>query len=59
MNNLAFLTLCAVFSGVIISVLRVSWTEKLIMYVGVGVLCAASLAALESFERRLYEVTQK
>jgi len=59
MNNLAFLMACAVFSGVIISVLRVSWTEKLIMYVAVGILCAASLAMLERFEQRLYEVYQK
>jgi hypothetical protein len=59
MNDLAFLILCATFSGVIISVLPLPWTEKIVMYIAVGALLAVSLAILERFEQRLYEVYQK
>jgi len=59
MNNLAFLMACAVFSGALISVLPLPWPEKIVMYIAVGALLAVSLAILERFERRLYEVYQK
>ena len=56
MNNLAFLMACAVFSGALISVLPLPWTEKIVMYIAVGALLAGSLAALEWFDKKMMEV---
>jgi hypothetical protein len=56
MNDSAVFMLIATLSGVAIGVLPLPWTEKILMFLAVALLCGAGLVTLEWFDKKMMEV---